>query len=1040
MSNKLANRNGNELEIRQEEYINSLNIVEDIVFNKYIKKIDQLSIVPFDNNLGVEEFDAHTRIFKINKVVYSKDEDIYSKMTNVLNTLSISECTIYLIIDSDGINTDIYMGIRANDPKREIYYINSMFENALKGQFPGTVTMNIGNTEKRELVENFKGNNIAMSTSVPSLKNEDIDIQRLESFIESMIGKEYTAIIMANNTEENQIDNIRSEYENIYSSLSMLKEVNITEGFNESETTGTSLSLGTTNSKTDNISRTSSTNTSKSKSKMDALGKAGVVLGGAIGLAMGGPIGAGAGAALAGTLLGTQKTTSNATTSSLTEGESSTEGTSKTTGESNSLQLGKSSTRSMTIENKKVQNILGKIDRQFERLDEFENLGMWETATYFISEDTEIAEVAAANYNSLMRGNNSGVENIAINSWYNCDNDLVKYIKNFIHPKFYYEDNNEIMEVTGTSYMSGNELAISMGLPRNSVVGLPVIEYASFGKESIRINNGLDDKSLFKIGCINSMGEDLKGVEVRLDNNSLSQHTFITGSTGTGKSNTVYKIIEEIERKNIKFMVIEPAKGEYKDVFGDRTDVSVYGTNPKYSDLLRINPFSFPEQIHVYEHVDRITEIFNATWDLHSAMPAMLKDGIIRAYESCGWDLENSYSENNIFPNFMDLEIELYNTIESSGYSEEVKSNYKGALLTRVSSMTNGLNKSMFQGKEIELDKLFDENVIIDLSRIGSIETKSFIMGVLIMKLNEYRMSTQEGSNADLKHVTIIEEAHNILPAQTSSSDGVSIAGKSVEMISNSLSEMRTYGEGFIIVDQSPSSVDISAIKNTNTKIIMRLPEENDIRISGKSIGLNEEQVEEIVRLPMGVAAVYQNGWLEPVLCKIDLADVSSKSDKYIYETQSSDINLKKDFKKDIIELLLSKRVKCEIKDYNYYLENLHVLRLAGQDYLKILNIIDDLSKGINPEIFKKHKFAELSQIIVNIIFDYKEIDLRNIDDLIYYLSNKIDHDFGKISNALKVNLIQLLLKGISNKLGEKVYKLTIDDLKKRIDAGERFE
>ena len=133
-------------------------------------------------------------------------------------------------------------------------------------------------------------------------------------------------------------------------------------------------------------------------------------------------------------------------------------------------------------------------------------------------------------------------------------------------------------------------------------------------------------------------------------------------------------------------------------------------------------------------------------------------------------------------------------------------------------------------------------------------------------------MSNANESNSKLHHITVLEEAHNLLGANSGCSnvEGSNIAGKSVEMLSNAFAEMRTYGEGFIIADQSPGAVDISAIRNTNTKIIMRLPEENDRRISGKAAALTDNQVEEIARLPKGVAVVYQNDWLEPVLCKID--------------------------------------------------------------------------------------------------------------------------------------------------------------------------
>jgi hypothetical protein len=173
----------------------------------------------------------------------------------------------------------------------------------------------------------------------------------------------------------------------------------------------------------------------------------------------------------------------------------------------------------------------------------------------------------------------------------------------------------------------------------------------------------------------------------------------------------------------------------------------------------------------------------------------------------------------------------------------------------------------------MELDDkvLFDENTIVDLSRVGASETKSLIMGVLVMKLNEHRMSSGEGMNQKLRHVTIMEEAHNLLRRTSTgqSAESANVAGKSVEMISNSIAEMRTYGEGFIIVDQSPTAVDISAIKNTNTKIVMRLPEKADFDAVGNSFALTPEQIREIARLRRGAAIVSQSGWLEPVMVSV---------------------------------------------------------------------------------------------------------------------------------------------------------------------------
>ena len=84
----------------------------------------------------------------------------------------------------------------------------------------------------------------------------------------------------------------------------------------------------------------------------------------------------------------------------------------------------------------------------------------------------------------------------------------------------------------------------------------------------------------------------------------------------------------------------------------------------------------------------------------------------------------------------------------------------------------------------------------------------------------------QQGQNSSVTNTsgttdsTVLEEAHNILRRTSfeQSSEGSNLTGKSVEMISNAIAEMRTYGEGFIIVDQAPGLLDMSAIRNTNTK------------------------------------------------------------------------------------------------------------------------------------------------------------------------------------------------------------------------------
>lgn len=538
--------------------------------------------------------------------------------------------------------------------------------------------------------------------------------------------------------------------------------------------------------------------------------------------------------------------------------------------------FGSSQAVTLNVQNKSLLSTLERLGRLLERLNECESIGMWDFAAYFLGESAAEAETAASMYHSLISGAQSGLQRSAVNTWTDETrvHEILKYLRNFYHPVFLHQISEGGIQrqtlVDPTVLVSTNELAIQLGLPRKSVKGLPVIEHASFAQE-VLCQHGGSAREL-SLGQVSHLGK-VMDTEVHLDLQSLAMHTFITGSTGAGKSNTIYQLLAQLPEKGVHFLVVEPAKGEYKNVFGTRPGVSVYGTNPLLTELLRIDPFSFPKEIHIYEHLDRLVEIFNVCWPMYAAMPAVLKDAMERAYREAGWDLRqsrNRYSDQ-LFPSFSDVLQQIDAVMESSQYSSDSKGDYKGALCTRLRSLTNGINSLIFTSDELSPGKLFDRDVIVDLSRVGSSETKSLIMGLLVMKLQEYRMASCEGMNLPLRHVTVLEEAHNLLKRTSTeqSAESANLAGKSVEMLTNAIAEMRTYGEGFLIADQAPGLLDMSVIRNTNTKIIMRLPEQSDRELVGRAVGLNDDQIVELSRLNRGVAAVYQNDWLEAVLCKV---------------------------------------------------------------------------------------------------------------------------------------------------------------------------
>jgi hypothetical protein len=567
-----------------------------------------------------------------------------------------------------------------------------------------------------------------------------------------------------------------------------------------------------------------------------------------------------------------------------------------------SVTIGKNEGLTQKFTNHGIQYTLDTIEKQIKRLEESSALGMWDFSAYFLSKSPVIANNAAHMYLALTQGDESYLSQSSVNLWVPPTNAMskdekrneeirqkrqnvkyiVEYIKRLQHPEFQLQapenDNEWLMyppHVSTTVSLTGRELARSLNFPKKSISGVPVIECAAFGREVHQYEVNDNPPEEIGVGYAYHMHHDEKE-KVMLDINSLTSHTFVTGSTGTGKSNTVYQLISKIRDKGINFMVIEPAKGEYKEWLG--ADCHVYGTNSNETELLYINPFSFPEEIHVLEHIDRLVEILNACWPMYAAMPAVLKDAIERIYVNKGWNLQKNkccIKGGREFPTFVDLLSALPEVMEESAYSNDTKSDYSGALMTRVKSLTNGLNGQLLcSGVERSSADLFESNVIVDLSRIGSMETRAFFMGILVMKLQEYHMSKKE-MNVKLKHLTVLEEAHNLLrkTSTAQSQESSNLQGKSVEMLTNSIAEMRTYGESFIIVDQAPGLLDEAVIRNTNTKIILRLPDADDREVVGKSAALDDNQIDEIAKLTRGVAVVYQNNWVEAVLCHFEKYD-----------------------------------------------------------------------------------------------------------------------------------------------------------------------
>ena len=985
---------------------NNIHLLDEILSQSYLSTLSSCEV-----QIPPAKVETSVRWYKINKIVVEKDVFFGDKLSMLYMALHEKAKNVILVLNKeDSGNIELYLGARDFDGEKN--HSGEILKSGLEGFLPG---VSITSDKKRIFTEklsdiDYTTPHIASLSAMASLRDDKKEtfVQGLERLINAttMIPS-FRAYFIAENVSEQQAQLMINAFSQIYTSLTPLAECQIsiseshTEGISESISEGISKSISANISKT--LTHSEGTSSDTTKSAQLSIGHTTNYSPNIID-------------SFVSSIFGGESGSSNNVSASFgkseRKGESVQDAEAYQTGagisEQTNVQYQKSTNLSdtsgktiqLTHKNKALQYHLDLIDKQIERLSNGIPFGLWSVATYFVAPQETTALKLANLYRGCIIGEDSNLGACAINVWSDQYEvfTLLESINNATHPRFKFDG---IEDVSAGVTVTSKELAIHLSLPQSSVPGVLVREEQSFGTNVIT-SQPINLDSSICIGNILHLGQDNPEAHINIDLDSMTKHTFITGTTGSGKSNTIYLLLKELQEKKKKFLVIEPAKGEYKHIFGNSNDVSVYGSNPNTDQLLRINPFGFPDNIHVYEHIDRLVDIFNACWPMYAAMPVVLKKAITDAYENCGWDLysstQNINSKQRIYPTVNDVVMSLREFINKSEYSADTKGDYKGSLETRLVSMSEGLTGMMLNNTvgNISDADLFAKNVIVDLSHVGNSETRSLIMGLIIMKMYEH-YQTDNSMNSRLKHITVLEEAHHILKRTTKEQlqESSNLAGKSVEMLCNSIAEMRTYGEGFIIADQSPSQVDLSAIRNTNTKIILSLPEAEDRETAGKSIGLNDDQINEIGRQKIGEAIVYQNDWEEPVQCRI----TKFEHDNSTYNNKKDELALsdKNTYLIDIVKFLSSYGEglvirKKELIALEKQIVNSHLLSATKYSLLKLIE--EYMKNGID---MSKDNHAHIMDLACNCI------GLTDRIESILYSKKNITDVNDSLRNALEI-------------------------------------
>jgi hypothetical protein len=510
------------------------------------------------------------------------------------------------------------------------------------------------------------------------------------------------------------------------------------------------------------------------------------------------------------------------------------------------------------------------LEHKVKYLEQARQNGLWATQTWLLTDNMTTTQRGAALLHSAFAGSHSVPEPI-------------RTLQCRVNAR-----NTVTLEPLNTAHV-----ATLTCLPSEEYPGYELVDYTRFGAVGHRVTSGT--RRLVNIGEIIDRGAKTNN-NFQIPLNDLTKHGLIVGVTGSGKTNTCFNLLEQIDNYGVPFLVIESAKSEYRELlkhpkFKDKLKVFTIGDET--TSPLRLNPFEVPKGILIQTHIDYLKSLFSAAFTLPSPTPYILELGIQEIYQERGWDLAmntNRYGEDNErrFPTLSDLVEKVQLITDRSGYTGEILSNIKSSLVVRLDQLRSGGGKGpMFNTRRsVSLEDIFNSPCIFELKQVISDDEKAFFMGLILINLHEYHeVRASQGKIAagnPLHHITLIEEAHRLL-RNTSTEQGGETAnpqGRAIEVFTNILAEIRAYGEGILIAEQLPVKLTPDAIKNTNLKVVHRLVSKDDREVISATLDLDEAQQRYLTRLEKGSAIVYAEGLQKSVQVSIPLASCKDNGSK----------------------------------------------------------------------------------------------------------------------------------------------------------------
>lgn len=393
--------------------------------------------------------------------------------------------------------------------------------------------------------------------------------------------------------------------------------------------------------------------------------------------------------------------------------------------------------------------------------------------------------------------------------------------------------------------------------------GLPV-------SDSRKTNHSFREGIIIREGIINSASIELgalktnKSFNIGINFEDLAKHILIVGTPGSGKTTFSLGLLLKLWEEKKPFLVIEPAKNEYRALLEQIPDLQIF--TPRKNDIspFIFNPFIPPKNVKLEAYKSVLKTAFTAGASLGTPLDIIFEEAVNRCYSKFGWldtdtiDTIKNKSRENIFENIFNITdfIQCFEeTFKSLGYKDKAE-NIGVAGKVRLKSL-----EYLFDNYDtIPIEDIFNKPTIIELAAIENTNEKALIISLILLSISSYLNANYEG-NGGFKNLILLEEAHVLLGTSGSNRNSETTSSTEIaqELLKRMLAEVRSYGVGIAIADQSPRKVGADVVGLTDIKMAFRLVETQDKQIIADSCGMEDSQMERLARLRPGEAFCFFN-------------------------------------------------------------------------------------------------------------------------------------------------------------------------------------